>query len=204
MQQEQGAEADAAGSRWIERIAAGDRAAEAAFVETFRRGVLAMVRRHCRPREPAVEDIAHDVLIAVLGKLRKGGVRDEGALPAYLRSAVVFAVQAEYRKRGRREALVQGAAEDSGKEPSDAVPAEQRPFDHLAQAQRRSAVHALLAELGVPRDREVLRRFYLQEEDRKAICTALGIDEGHFRKVLFRARSRFAELWQQHQAGDAA
>lgn len=203
MQEEQGAHTAERGRSTLERIAAGDRRAEAEFVEAYRRGVLALVRRHCRPREPAVEDIAHDVLIAVLGKLRESAIRDEAALPAYVRSAVVFAVQSEYRKRGRREALIEGIAEPMPDDPPS-TSQDERPPDHLERAQRRTAVTALLQELDVARDREVLRRFYLQEEERETICSALGIDEGHFRKVLFRARTRFAELWRRHEAGDAA
>jgi RNA polymerase sigma-70 factor (ECF subfamily) len=46
----------------VARIAAGDRSAEASFVRRFGRGVRALVRRHCRPGDPIVEDLVQDVL----------------------------------------------------------------------------------------------------------------------------------------------
>jgi RNA polymerase sigma-70 factor (ECF subfamily) len=52
----------------------------------------------------------------------------------------------------------------------------------------------LLAELGTPRDREILTRVYLRDEDKDAICAALGVDATHFNRVLFRAKERFREL----------
>jgi len=176
----------------VQRIAAGDRAAESEFVSSFRRGVLTLVRRHCRPLEPAIDDLAQDVLIAVLEKLRTGALRDEAALPAYVRSTVQLTVQAEYRKRERRgegaalpaEAEEQGAAADDRRAEAD-------PSAQLHREQLATRVRDLLARMDVARDREVLRRFYLLEHDREAVCSDLGIDEGHFRRVLFRARERF-------------
>jgi RNA polymerase sigma-70 factor, ECF subfamily len=178
----------------VGRIAAGDRRAESEFVETYRRGVLALVRRHCRPLEPAVDDLAQEVLIAVLEKLRIGALHEPAALPGYVRSTVVLTVQAEYRKRARRGDFVgdpgTGAAEP---EMPDGA-ADNEPSVQLQRQQLATRVRQLLSEMEVARDHEVLRRFYLLEQDRDAICAALGIDESHFRRVLFRARERFGAL----------
>jgi hypothetical protein len=46
----------------------------------------------------------------------------------------------------------------------------------------------------VARDREVLVRFYLDDQDREKICRELGLSEEHFNRVIFRARNRFREL----------
>jgi hypothetical protein len=52
----------------------------------------------------------------------------------------------------------------------------------------------MLEEMPVARDREVLVRFYLDDEDREKICRELGLTEEHFNRVIFRARNRFREL----------
>ena len=44
------------------------------------------------------------------------------------------------------------------------------------------------------RDREVVKRFYLDEEDKDAICRDLGLSALHFDKVIFRARQRMRSL----------
>jgi hypothetical protein len=52
----------------------------------------------------------------------------------------------------------------------------------------------MLEQMPVARDREVLIRFYLDDEDREQICRELQLSEEHFNRVIFRARNRFREL----------
>jgi RNA polymerase sigma-70 factor (ECF subfamily) len=55
-------------------------------------------------------------------------------------------------------------------------------------------VRAVIAELPTARDREVVKRFYLDEQDKEDVCTALGLSPLHFDKVIFRARRRLRAL----------
>ena len=48
------------------------------------------------------------------------------------------------------------------------------------------------------RDRALLVRYYLHDEDKRVICRELGLSEPSFNVVLFRARARFLELLQKH------
>ena len=48
------------------------------------------------------------------------------------------------------------------------------------------------------RDREILVRFYLQEEEKDAICRDLALEADQFDKVLHRARARLKELLESH------
>ena len=175
----------------ISRIAAGDRHAEAEFVRQFERGVRVLVRRHCRPADPVVDDLVQDVLSGVLERLRAGAIHDPAALPAYVQSAVIYATSAEYRRRRPTQpdcAIEQLADPES-------------PGSRLDADQLAGMLRALLAEMPVPRDREILRRFYLEEEDKDAVCRALAIDPGHFHRVMFRARERLRMLIEQAGIG---
>jgi RNA polymerase sigma-70 factor (ECF subfamily) len=168
----------------VARISAGDRSAEREFVGAYARGVRALVRRHCRPNDPVVDDLAQDVLARVLQRLRAGAIRDSNALPAYVQTVVMYATSAEYRARrhtGSDEVLAETPALDN--------PLEQLRSDQLGRALR----HAL-EQMPVPRDREILMRFYLDEQDKDDICRDLGIDASHFHRVVFRARERLREL----------
>jgi RNA polymerase sigma-70 factor, ECF subfamily len=171
----------------VARIAAGDRAAETEFVRQYARGVHVLVRRHCRPGDPVVEDIAQDVLARVLERLRAGAVRDAAALPAYIQTTIVHATSAEYRTRRPTEPV----------EAIDALMADGSPIEQLSASQLQQTLHSLLAELGVDRDRELLRRFYLDEHDKEDVCRELGIDADHFHRVAFRARERFRALLER-------
>ena len=171
----------------VERIRAGDRAAEAEFVRTYERGVRVFVRRHTRPGEPMIDDFVQDVLHQVLQKLRAGEVRDPAALPAYLRATIVHVTTAEYRRRASRGDTVSTDALASVAGVAD--PAEQLRTTQLAER-----VRTLLAELPVARDRVLLIRFYLDECSKDEVCAELGIAPDHFRRVVFRARERLREL----------
>lgn len=179
----------------VVRVAAGERQAEVELVDCFRRGVAVLARRHCRPLDPAADDIAQDVLVAMLERVRAGAIKEPAALPTYLRTAVIHAAAARYRPR--REQALDGPdriGERLADERAD-------PAASLAARQLAAAIATLLGELTVPRDRELLRRFYLLEHDRDEVCAALGIDPGHFHRVIHRARQRFGEILARHGLG---
>ncbi len=75
------------------------------------------------------------------------------------------------------------------------------PEDDAAAAQllesRVAAVRQLLQEMRLPRDREILVRVYLYDQDKETVCRELGIGEEHYKRVLHRARGRFADLLQR-------
>jgi RNA polymerase sigma-70 factor (ECF subfamily) len=47
------------------------------------------------------------------------------------------------------------------------------------------------------RDRTVLSRFYIADDDKDRICEELGLSSLHFNQVLFRARERFKKLIEE-------
>lgn len=172
----------------VARIAAGDRNAEAELVRCFRPGIVALTRRHCRPGDPAVEDIVQDVICHLLEQLRRDTIKDPQALPAYIRTAVVNACTSEYRRRRLRAEAV------PLEEAMMLAPESEDPAEAFQARDTALAIRQLVAEMPVQRDREVLVRFYLHESDKDAICDDLGIDSGHFHRVIWRARERFRSL----------
>ena len=67
-------------------------------------------------------------------------------------------------------------------------------MDEASRQQIAGVVARLLEELGVSRDREILRRYYVDEADKAQICGELDISPTHFNRVLFRAKQRFRTL----------
>jgi RNA polymerase sigma-70 factor, ECF subfamily len=173
-----------AGPDFVARIASGDREAERDFISRYERGVRVLVRRHCRPNDPIADDLAQDVLSRVLERLRVGAIEGAAALPAYIRSVIVHATSAEYR--GRRPTAPVAAI--------DEMAAADNPAERTSSQQLAALTRTLLEQLPVARDREILKRFYLDEQDKDDVCRELGIDGAHFHRVVFRARERFREL----------
>jgi RNA polymerase sigma-70 factor (ECF subfamily) len=59
-------------------------------------------------------------------------------------------------------------------------------------------VRTLMTHLPMARDREVLLRFYINEEPKESICRSLDLSDLQFNQVLWRARQRFGEILRKH------
>ena len=170
----------------VARIEAGDRAAEDEFVQRYARGVAVILRRACTDRS-AVEDLCQDTLATALRKIREGSVRDPERLSGFVASlARNLAIQ-----HGRRAAAHRNDAVHIGSAADD------DPLKQIVRAQDGVLVRRVLDELPTERDREILLRYYLQEQDRDEICAVLGLTREHFARVLFRAKERFRELYER-------
>jgi len=74
--------------------------------------------------------------------------------------------------------------------------------DEIEGEQNRQLVLQLFAALGA-RDREIIRRFYLEDEDRDQICRELGLSLASFNQVICRARQRLKTVLQSRGLGKA-
>jgi RNA polymerase sigma-70 factor (ECF subfamily) len=169
------------------QIGQGVRAAEQALVARYGPGLHYLLKQRTRDSELAL-DIRQDALRVVIEKLRAGTLEQPERLAGYLRGIALNLCGAQRRKEFRRATTADSDAIDTIADGSA------DPEEHLSEDQLRRAVRELLAELSTPRDRDILTRVYLLEEDKDAICAALGVDSLHFNRVLFRAKQRFREL----------
>lgn len=188
-------EGDVAGL--VRRIQGGETTAEAELVARFSRGLLLMLRRLVQ--NPALADDLHQETFAlVLGKIRRGEVREPEKLAAFIRSTARNLFIADRRKETRYRALDDGRGEQGGASPeltlADRGPA---PLDRVLAEEEARQVRRLLAELRFDRDRQLLLRFYLSDDGKEEICADLGIEPERFNKVLFHARERLRELWER-------
>lgn len=170
-----------------QRIGRGDRSAEAELFERYGRGVLYLLKRKTRDPELAL-DLRQETFRVGIEHLRAHGLQEADRIGAYLRGIAVNLAIADGRKTARRATTADSEAVELVADPAAG------PVESVSREQVRDAVRSLLAELPVARDREILVRFYLEDEDKESICTGLGVDSAHFNRVLFRAKQRFGEL----------
>ncbi len=175
-----------------ERIHAGDRSAETELVQQFLRPTLFMLQYRCKNPAQA-EDLAQDAMAIVISHLRKSPLENPGALPKYIRQIAMNLFIGEYRKQQRQ----QTSADQTTIE--QAVAEQASSYDSVVQQQRASAVRRVLAELPKQRDRQILRLFYLAEQDKDEICKRLKLSSAHFDRVLYRAKQRLRKLYVQEQ-----
>lgn len=172
----------------VARIGRGLREAEEAMARRYGPGLLYLLKRRTRDAELAL-DLRQDTLRVAIEKLRSSSLDEPAHLAAYLRGVALNLWIAHQRKSVRRATTADSDAVEAA-----ADVAESGPFENVSRVQVRAAVGALLDELGTPRDREILTRVYLRDEDKDDVCAALGVDATHFNRVLFRAKQRFREL----------
>ncbi|MFP5285501.1 MAG: hypothetical protein ACLGI9_07170, partial [Thermoanaerobaculia bacterium] len=65
-----------------------------------------------------------------------------------------------------------------------------------------ATVRRVLHELNNARDRELLLRFYIAEEDKDRISADYGLTGLQFNRVLHRARQRYRELFLERTGGN--
>lgn len=178
----------AAATLIVERIRSGDGAAEAELVARYSRPLLFMLRR--RTGDAALADDLHqDTFRVVLERLRDRGINDPARLAGFIQSTGRNLMIGAIRRRQRRQTFA-----DSDTVALAADESRTRQDETLNVEQAALHVHRLLKQLGSERDRAILVRFYLHNEDKASICAGLELSDVHFNRVPYRAKKRFREL----------
>ena len=185
-------EEEAVAADLARRIAAGDAGAEEDLVARYRRGLLYLLGRLGAPPDLA-DDLQQETFRIVIERLRREGLADPSGLAPFLRGTARNLLIAERRKTARRRTWG-----DTG-ELEQAVALAPNPLQSVLVNEEAEMVRRLIGELPTDRDRQLLMRFYVGEEDKESICADLGLDSLHFNRVLFRARQRFKELLERFQ-----
>ena len=149
-------------------------------------GLRALILRRVRDPELAA-DILQDAAVTTLEKLRSGVIADPENLGGYLYRVALN----HLRNHRRKDRSTLSSADGLDQLPA---PETDRDWENVGGPQWTTAARRMLEEMPVARDREVLVRFYLDDEDRDKICRELRLSEEHFNRVIFRARNRFREL----------
>lgn len=176
------------------RIGAGDRGAEGELVERYSRPLLFMLRRRCGEPELA-DDLHQDVFRVVIERLRGEGIKDPSRLAGFIQSTGRNLLIGVIRRRQRRQTY---ADTDSVSQAADTTSTDQVAATDTKQTNQHLRV--LLGELSSDRDRAILTRFYLLQEDKASICRQLDLTDLHFNRVLYRAKKRFRELLESHDS----
>ena len=174
----------------VRRILAGDRAAEDELVQRYANGVRFVISQSA-PDPSAMDDVYQETFCLALQKIRRGEVREPERLSGFIVGLARNLLIDHFRRTSRRQAR---------EEPADDTPLyspEPSQLDRLVQEQRKALARRVLAAMPSERDRTVLSRFYIADDDKDRICEELGLSSLHFNQVLFRARERFKKLIEE-------
>jgi RNA polymerase sigma-70 factor (ECF subfamily) len=169
-------------------LARRDAEAENFLIAHFTRPIQLKLRARLRSAE-LVQDAQQETFLRVLRYFHSGKVLDNPAsLPGFVH-AVCHNVALEFlRSHTRHSQMPENAPEtvDPGGGPEAMA----------ATEERRKMVAQVMN--GMPeKDRELLRRVCLDEEDKDAVCREFKVDRSYLRVLLHRARNRFRTILAQ-------
>lgn len=171
----------------VRRIIAGDPVAEAEIVRRYSQGVVVIIDQIVRSQS-ATEDVSQETFRIVLEKLRRGDLRQPERLSGFVCSVARNAA-IDHIRRAKRFRI--GDEIGNVEHIPDPAPSQ---LDEILTQEKAEIVHQILNELKIERDRQLLFRYYIAEEDKDLICQDLGLTRIQFNNVIYRALARFREL----------
>jgi len=165
---------------------AKDHAQVSELLRTQYGGLLSLVRRKIKDRELAA-DLINEAIAITLEHARLGRLTQQGGIGGY-----VFQVAMNLLRNYRRNADNRNDLRSSVEVLEIHVTYEP---DEIEAAQIRKKTQRLIESLASARDREVVKRFYLDEEDKQTICESMGLTPLQFTQVMSRARQRMKAVF---------
>lgn len=170
----------------VERIHRGEESGMEELYRLFGRGIRYYLCRQLGHQE--LDDKVHDTFVIVVQAIRRGELREPDRLMGFVRTVVRRQVAAyiDEAVHSRRDELNL----DMGVRVADR---RNNPEQSAAFRQKMELMREVLSNLS-ERDREILTRFYLDEQSQETICHEMALTETQFRLLKSRAKARFGEI----------
>lgn len=150
------------------------------------RGILFLLRRRLPIEES--KDRLHETFLILIDAIQGGRIDDPRAFPGYAVTVAKRQAWSQIRMRSGPECSCDESVMErvfaDGKDD---------PYRIVAAIEQRTILNRALGLLH-PRQREVLRRFYVFEESKEEICAAMELTDTQFRLLKSRAKARFGEV----------
>jgi RNA polymerase sigma-70 factor, ECF subfamily len=179
-------------SQLVERVRAGDPAGMEQLYAVFAKGVRSYLWRQLGAHD--LDDKVHDIFVIVTQSIRRGDLRDPERLMGYVRTVLrrqVAAYIEDAIHARRNEVEIESGLNLTDRQVS--------PERQVLEKQTQEVAMRILRSLP-ERDREVLVRFYLEEQTPEQICSEMKLTETQFRLIKSRAKARYGELGKRRFA----
>ncbi len=170
----------------VARIRSGEPSGMEDLYRLFSRGIRFYLCRQLGPQE--LDDRMHDTFVIVVQAIKRGDLREPERLMGFVRTVVRRQVAAYI------DSAVQSRREMQEIETSVSVcDSRATPEQRAISRQQTEIMKTVLRSIST-RDREILTRFYLQEQSQEKICAEMKLTETQFRLLKSRAKARFGEM----------
>lgn len=167
----------------VAQIQAGQNAGIEELYRMLNRGLRYYLGRHLGQQD--LEDRLHEILLVVVSAIQKGQLREPERIMGFVRTIAQRRVAANIERR------VQSRNRENELSPTLNV-ADQRPDpEQLALIQQKVDLMKSVLSQMPERQREILVRFYCDEQTQEQICQEMSLTETQFRLVKSRAKAAF-------------
>jgi RNA polymerase sigma factor (sigma-70 family) len=181
-------------SEIVSRIRDGDGAAMEELYGIFAKGIRYFLLRNLGADD--LDDRVHDCFVIVAEAIRKGDLRDPARLMGFVRTVVKRQIAANIEAAvNKRHSQVE--YEESMFTISDW---KDDPEQSLLARQRSEIARKVMTGIS-RRDREILQRFYVDEQPLEQICKEMDLTYNQFRLLKSRAKARFGEMGKRLAKG---
>jgi RNA polymerase sigma-70 factor (ECF subfamily) len=158
------------------------------FIKEHYAGLYNLLHRRIRDANIA-QEILQEAVATTIAHSRAGRVSDPKRLGGYV-YRVALNLYRNHRREYANRPGVHAADEEVDQLPAQRITEEAAAMDSSIMRH----VVAVIESLPTARDREIVKRFYLDEEDKAEICRSLELTPLHFDRVIHRARQRMRAL----------
>jgi RNA polymerase sigma-70 factor (ECF subfamily) len=184
-------------SNWavlVAQVQAGQDEGMESLYRLFSRGIRYYLCRQLGPQE--LEDKVHDTFLIVVNAIKRGDLREPERLMGFVRTVVrrqvaAYIEQAVHTRRDQADLESGASVADRKQNPEQA-----------AILRQKSALMKSVLESMSDRDREILKRFYIDEQSQEDICREMDLTETQFRLLKSRAKTKFGELGRKRLANN--
>jgi RNA polymerase sigma-70 factor (ECF subfamily) len=194
--QDRGALRDHDWTSIVAQIHAGQDAGIEELYRILNRGLRYYLGRQLGQQD--LEDRLHEVFLIVVSAIRKGQLREPERIMGFVRTVAQRRVAADIEK------LTRNRKRENELSPDLNVVDQQSDPEQLAVMQQKvDLMKSVLLQMP-ERQREILVRFYRDEQTQEQICREMSLTETQFRLIKFRAKAAFGMRGQnalRKQAG---
>jgi RNA polymerase sigma-70 factor (ECF subfamily) len=170
----------------VRRLREGQQSAMEDLYRVFSDGIRLYLWRQLGPQD--LNDKVHDLFLIVTDAIRNGDLREPERLMGYVRTVVRRQVAghihvARLQRRSSYDLDLGTALLD----------VRSNPEHHVIRCQYNDVAQRILSAMR-QREREVLIRFYMNEQPAEDICREMELTATQFRLLKSRAKARFGDL----------
>jgi RNA polymerase sigma-70 factor, ECF subfamily len=181
--------------KYLHALTTGNEDAEKHLISHFSRPVQLCLRARLRSPE-LVKDAYQETFLRVLAYFRSGKtLANPVSLPGFIQTICRNSALGLLRRNTRHDELP-----DDAPEPADTAI---NPEGQMVTEEHKGIVRQLLRHLP-EKDRELLRRVFLDDEDKDSVCAEFRIDRNYLRVLLHRTRLRLKTTLSCTREGSGA